>query len=71
MPAGKYILKVAYGYGDWFGEKEMFGSKGTYQRLQSSDTSDIFEIGNGDYELTLRSSSNGNVGTKDEDRSGF
>lgn len=71
MPAGNYILKVAYGYGDWFGEKEMFGSKGTYQRLQSSDTSDIFAIGSGDYELTLRAASNGNVGTKTEDRSGF
>ena len=72
MPAGDYIFKAAYGMGDWYGEKEMFGSKGTYQRLKSSDTSDIFTVSGGSYTLTLRASTGtGNVGTKSENRDNF
>lgn len=72
MPAGDYIFKAAYGTGDWYGEKEMFGSKGTYQRLKSSETSDIFSVSSGSYTLTLRASTgSGNVGTKSESRDNF
>ena len=72
MPAGDYIFKAAYGTGEWYGEKEMFGSKGTYQRLKSSDTSDIFSVSSGSYTLTLRASTgSGNVGTKSESRDNF
>lgn len=72
LPAGSYIFKAAYGYGDWYGEKEMFGPQGTYQRLKSSDTSEIFQLDrNGSYVLTLRAATDGNVGTRSESRDDF
>ena len=73
LPAGSYIFKAASGSGDWYGEKEMFGSKGTYSRLTSSSTSDIFTLkSNNDYTLTLRTETgNGNVGSQTENMNSF
>jgi len=74
LPAGSYIFKAAYGYGNWFGEDDMFGDEGVYQRLKSSATSSIFQLERGyDYTLTLRSASttDGNVTMADEDADTF
>lgn len=72
LPAGTYVLKTANSTGDWFGEQEMFGSNGVYQRLKSSDSSDRFKLErNGDYVLTLRNASNGNVGSQRENMGTF
>ena len=50
----------------------MFGSNGVYQRLKSSDTSDLFNLERyGDYVLTLRTTANGNVGSERENMSTF
>ena len=71
LPAGKYIYKVAYGSGDWYGEKEMFGDEGDYQRVGGS--SFVFErekLKNQYYELKLRVSK-GNTGSAKEKRDGF
>ena len=68
LPGGTYILKTAYGFGDWFGEKEMFGTEGSYSRLLSSDSGgDQFVLDdNMDYILTLTHAENGNVGSDAE-----
>ena len=73
LPAGNYIFKAASGSGDWYGEKEMFGSSGTYSRLTSSETSYIFTLqSNNDYTLTLRTETgNGNVGSESENYTTF
>jgi len=72
LPAGTYILKTATSSGNWYGEKEMFGSNGVYQRLQSSDSSDRFTLERyGDYVLTLSNATNGNVGSQRENRDNF
>ena len=72
LPAGVYVLKTASSTGAWYGEKEMFGSNGVYQRLKSSDTSDLFNLERyGDYVLTLRTTANGNVGSERENMSTF
>lgn len=75
LPAGSYTFKAAYGRGDWFGEKDMFGDKGTYERLKSSGTSEVFTLQkNYVYTLTLRSSrSTGGdtVTTNKENRDAF
>lgn len=72
LPAGTYVFKQAYGTGDWYGEQEMLGPKGTYQRLKSSSSSDQFTLErNGSYVLTLRAASDGNVGTRNESRDDF
>lgn len=72
LPAGTYVLKTANSTGAWYGEKEMFGSNGVYQRLKSSDTSDHFTLERyGDYILTLRNADKGNVGSQREDRDDF
>ena len=33
IPDGTYTLKVAYGYGPWYGEEDMFGDDGIYKDL--------------------------------------
>ena len=72
IPSGNYVIKVAYGSGSWYGEKEMFGSNATYERLQSTETSDVFTMQpNYSYTLTLRSAQSGNVRTKNEKRDDF
>ncbi|HCY06758.1 MAG TPA: hypothetical protein DHS57_05730 [Erysipelotrichaceae bacterium] len=55
LPAGKYTLRSAYSYKDWFGEVDMFGDEGIYQKIKANDTSEIFTLEkNWDYTLTLR-----------------
>ena len=72
LPAGDYVLKTANSSGNWYGEKEMFGSDGVYQRLQSSNTSDRFTLERyGDYVLTLSNATDGNVGSQRENRGDF
>ena len=72
LPAGDYVIKVAYGDGEWYGEKEMFGSNAVYERLQSTESSDKFTLkANNSYILTLRSAKDGNVRTKSESRKDF
>ena len=72
LPAGDYVIKVAYGDGEWYGEKEMFGSNAVYERLQSTESSDKFTLkANNSYILTLRSAKDGNVRTKSENRKDF
>jgi tetratricopeptide (TPR) repeat protein len=57
LPKGNYRIKAAYGYGDWFGETDLFGDDGYYYILQNgSDDNDIFTLkSNYIYTLTLRS----------------
>ncbi len=70
VPAGTYCIKIAYSSGSWFGETDMFGDNGTYQRLKVDGT-DSFKLTKGDWKLTLRQSSDGNVGTSSENRNNF
>ena len=72
IPAGKYVIKVAYGSGTWYGEKEMFGSNAIYERLKSTENSEIFTLNNNyTYTLKLRTEQNGNVRTSNENRDKF
>ena len=72
LPAGTYIMKTATGTGSWYGEKEMFGDSGTYQRLLYNSKSDRFTLQkNGEYVLTMNAKANGNVGSKKENPSSF
>ena len=72
LPAGTYILKIASSKGEWYGEKEMFGPNGVYQRLKNGSSSDRFALDRGgDYILTMNVSSNGNVGSQKENMSTF
>ena len=72
LSAGTYILKTATGTGSWYGEKEMFGDSGSYQRLLYNSKSDRFPLEkNGEYVLTLNASVNGNVGSKKENMATF
>lgn len=74
LPAGSYVFKEAYSDGDWFGETDMFGSNGTYQRLKSSSLSDIFSlVENYEYTLTLQTAdpSGKKVYSKNEDQASF
>ncbi len=71
LPAGTYVFKVAYGSGNWFGETDMFGDSGTYQRLKIND-GDSFNLTSGSWELKLRQQTgNGNVDTTKENRDTF
>ncbi len=70
FPAGTYVFKAANSFGDWYGDKEMFGSNGTYSRL-TSDDGDRFSLSRGSYVLTLSNASNGNVGSNSENRNTF
>lgn len=71
LPAGTYILKVASSKGEWYGENEMFGPNGVYQRLKNG-SSDRFTLErHGDYVLTMNVSENGNVGSQKENMSTF
>ncbi len=74
LPPGSYIFKSAFGFGNWFGENEMFGEEGVYQRLKSSGTSEIFKLNkNYDYTLTLRTgnTSGDPVATEKENKNTF
>jgi len=74
LPAGLYCIKTSYGYGNWYGEKEMFGDDGVYQILSIGGT-DIFEFNrNYIYTLTLRTESvdsDDAVDSRNVDREGF
>lgn len=71
FPAGSYVLKEAYGSGPWYGEKEMFGDNGTYRRLLSDGSNDVFTLSSGSYELKLYAVEGGNVGSEKEDGKTF
>jgi len=73
LPAGDYMLKIAFSSSPWFGEEVMFGDEGTYQRLSVGGT-DVFSFKkNYTYTLSLRSgnTSGDSVGTSGEDRDNF
>lgn len=72
LPAGTYVIKAAYSDGSWYGEKEMFGENGIYQRLLFNGGDDEIKLKkNYKYTLTLRTSKNGNVGTTGENMNTF
>ncbi len=75
LPKGSYQIKAAYGYGDWFGETDLFGDDGYYYiLLNSADDSDSFTLkSNYAYTLTLRSvtTSDGNIDMETEAREDF
>lgn len=72
LPAGTYRIKNAYGYGDWFGEKDLFGDEGYYLVLKNnSNATQLFEMESGyEYTLNLRTGRKGGdpVGSEKEDR---
>lgn len=75
LPAGSYQIKTAYGYGEWFGETDLFGDDGYYYILENSaDDSQYFTLKSRyEYTLSLRTGSTGgdSVGTEKEDREYF
>lgn len=73
LPGGTFILKTASSYGDWYGQKQMFGDNATYSRLTSTDAgSDKFVLeNNNDYILTLSHAESGNVGNESESMDTF
>ncbi|MBR0508264.1 MAG: zinc-ribbon domain-containing protein [Clostridia bacterium] len=71
MPEGTYLFKSAYSSGDWFGETDMFGDNGIYQRLKVNGA-DTCRLTKGKWELKLRQNvSDGNVETASENRNNF
>lgn len=71
MPTGTYLFKSAYSSGDWFGETDMFGDNGVYQRLKVNGA-DSCSLTKGKWELKLRQNvSDGNVETASENRNNF
>lgn len=74
LPEGNYRIKSAYGYGEWFGETDLFGDEGTYQVLDI-DSVELFKLEkNYNHILTLRSNrdiTGDPVGTSEEDREDF
>ncbi|MGI6546449.1 MAG: hypothetical protein ACOX2M_08560 [Fastidiosipilaceae bacterium] len=56
LPQGSYRIKAAYGYGDWFGETDMFGEDGYYSVLTNGvGDNELFSLeSNNSYTLTLR-----------------
>lgn len=58
LPAGLYRIKTAYGFGYWFGEKDMFGDEGVYEILRINFENRIEEIFDFEvdyiYTITLR-----------------
>lgn len=74
IPSGDYRFKSAYGYGDWFGENDMFGDDGVYEVLKSNSTSEIFTLKyNYSYTLSLRTvvTDGGGIPTRSEERQAF
>lgn len=72
LPAGTYRIKNAYGYGDWFGEKDLFGDEGYYLVLKNNkNATQLFEMESGyEYTLNLRTGKPGGdpVSSETEDR---
>ena len=77
VPAGRYQIRTAYSFGNWYGEKEMFGDEGYYEVLTfDSDGTDVMDfVYNHIYTLTLREASynsgGDSVNTYDKDREDF
>ena len=67
LDQGSYIVKYATGE-NWYGEKEMFGSSGIYQKADT--VLEYAESGAG-YELTLKSVVNGNLGSVGQSKNTF
>ncbi len=69
VPAGKYIVKTAYGK-QWFGEEDMFGDDGTYRTLlEYGEAVQQFDK-NFIYTFTLRTTG-GNLGGQSENPNSF
>ena len=73
LPAGTYAIKDAYGTGAWFGDKDMFGSEGTYLELTNGSSKSFKLDANMIYTLTLRSgkASGDAVGSENVERGTF
>ncbi|MCL1913727.1 MAG: hypothetical protein FWG10_07615 [Eubacteriaceae bacterium] len=64
LPSGTYSINVARG-AYWFGEEEMFGSKGVYQQLLFNNGNDSTFSIRSNYDYTIKLGvTDGNVGTK-------
>ncbi len=76
LPAGTYIIKQAYGSGNWYGTTDMFGDEGWYYRIYDQNGNNTFTYknpGSGRYWVvtwTLRTST-GNTGSESEPRGTF
>ena len=72
LKEGTYLFKSAYGT-EWFGESDLFGDGGVYQRLYSAPDSDLFALEKGfEYTLVLRGGDgSGNVDAVDEPHDAF
>ncbi len=70
LPAGDYIIKMAYSNGDWFGAADMFGDQGRYQRLGGA-TGVLSREKGYRYTTKLRVGSGGNLGQANVDRDDF
>lgn len=73
LPAGTYAIKDAYGTGPWFGDKDMFGSDGTYLELTNGSSKSFKLDANMIYTLTLRSGkgTGDSVGSQNVERGTF
>lgn len=70
LPAGEYIIKAAYGKGNWFGPEEMFGDDGQYIRAGGSTY--VFTRKSGyEYTTKFRVGGGGNTGQASVSRDGF
>lgn len=71
LPANTYMIRSAHGE-NWFGLEELFGDQNAYYQtlLLEGSTTYAFRR-NYEYTLTLRDAVDGNVGTRNENRSGF
>lgn len=72
LPTGTYRMKAAYGW-DWFGADDMFGDDGYYELLLFENSAEVTSLkSNYIYTLSIGAEgSDGNVGSRQEERQGF
>lgn len=76
LPQGNYCIKTAYGFGNWFGEIDMFGDDGFYSVLKNgTGDNELFYLKKKyTYTLTLRTDQNTSgdtVNSEKENRKDF
>lgn len=54
FPAGTFAVNMAAGTGAWYGEEDMFGDEGYYQRMSLGDNEGKVTLRSGSYRLDLR-----------------
>lgn len=71
LPTGTYRFKAAYGT-DWFGEKDMFGDYGYYEKLIFDDGKDTWSLTSKYiYTLSMMQEEEGNMGSTEIGPEGF